>query len=517
MMTDKKLPWILLAMTAFVVVVIVTIVAAMIGLDYLRLGDTSITVSTPTQEDPLVETEIPGTAGISGVLWHDLCASEASGQPAPSSTPAGCLALQGGGFLANGVREVNEPGIAGVSVRLGRGDCPAVGFREVATADDGSFYFTELASGSYCISIDPALGTNQGIMLPGSWSAPIGNTQVLQTVKLADAEIKSDLAFGWDYQFLPERPTPTATVTATSTPTVTPTPTVPCDWAGFISDVTIPDGTVFKPDEDFRKTWRLKNIGSCTWTRNYDLVYVSGDRMTGDHVTPLSASIQPGQMIDISIELTAPIDTGKHSGYWALRNATGTIFGIGEKAKDPFWVVVRVEKPKTIVFNLADDYCEASWRSAAGTIDCPSEDYDVSGFVQYLDEPVMEEGRVENEPGLWVIPEGTEDGYISGTYPEFRIRTGDHFRTVVSCLDKNTECNLQFRLEYQVGDGEVKTLGKWSEAYEGKYTVVDVDLTPLADKKIKLILTVRAGDEFDQDSGLWLNPSVWRSPGNVVP
>jgi hypothetical protein len=72
-------------------------------------------------------------------------------------------------------------------------------------------------------------------------------------------------------------------------------------------------------------------------------------------------------------------------------------------------------------------------------------------------------------------------------------------------------------LEYQIGDGEVKTLGKWNETYEGQYTVVDLDLTPLADKKVKLILTVRAGDEFDQDSGLWLNPTVWRSPGNVVP
>ena len=33
------------------------------------------------------------------------------------------------------------------------------------------------------------------------------------------------------------------------------------DWAGFIADVTVPDGTAFSPGATFTKTWRLKNIG----------------------------------------------------------------------------------------------------------------------------------------------------------------------------------------------------------------------------------------------------------------
>jgi hypothetical protein len=67
-----------------------------------------------------------------------------------------------------------------------------------------------------------------------------------------------------------------------------------------------------------------------------------------------------------------------------------------------------------------------------------------------------------------------------------------------------------FKLEYQIGNGETKTLGRWTEAYDGKYTKVDVDLSPLAGKDVKFILTVRAKDTFDQDSALWIHPSIWR-------
>ena len=85
-----------------------------------------------------------------------------------------------------------------------------------------------------------------------------------------------------------------------------------CDWAQFVADVTVPDGTKYAPGTAFTKTWRLKNIGTCTWTKAYALVFVSGDRMTGDKVTQLKGNVAPGQTVDISIELTAPVEA--HDG-----------------------------------------------------------------------------------------------------------------------------------------------------------------------------------------------------------
>jgi hypothetical protein len=78
--------------------------------------------------------------------------------------------------------------------------------------------------------------------------------------------------------------TPTLAVspTVTSTPLVTVTPSaIPCNMASFIADVTTPDDTSIKVNTPFTKIWRLKNIGSCTWTSGYQLVFDSGDSMGG--------------------------------------------------------------------------------------------------------------------------------------------------------------------------------------------------------------------------------------------
>ena len=56
---------------------------------------------------------------------------------------------------------------------------------------------------------------------------------------------------------------------ARTTPTATPRPTPrPAPLASYVTDVTIPDNTVFAPDTPFTKTWRLKNSGSQHWAKN---------------------------------------------------------------------------------------------------------------------------------------------------------------------------------------------------------------------------------------------------------
>jgi len=126
------------------------------------------------------------------------------------------------------------------------------------------------------------------------------------------------------------------TVTATETTTPTATPTYPaqvetlCDVAGFISDVTIPDGTEIEAGTTFTKTWELRNDGTCTWTSGYDLVFYSGDQMDGEEaITIGDVSVAPGETLEISIELTAPEEPGQYIGYWMLQNESGSLFGIG--------------------------------------------------------------------------------------------------------------------------------------------------------------------------------------------
>ena len=141
----------------------------------------------------------------------------------------------------------------------------------------------------------------------------------------------------------PDQP-PTNTPTATNTSTVTPTPTeeTPCNQASFVKDVTVPDGTEYPPDTNFTKTWRLKNTGTCTWNNDYDLVFDDGDKMGGSNVESISlGSVEPGETVDISVELTSPSTPGDYRGNWLLRSDDGVVFGLGD-SDNAFFVDIKV-------------------------------------------------------------------------------------------------------------------------------------------------------------------------------
>jgi hypothetical protein len=123
------------------------------------------------------------------------------------------------------------------------------------------------------------------------------------------------------------------------TPTVGP---ALCDKVQFVADVTVPDGTNFPPGATFTKTWRLKNVGSCTWTTAYQLVFFSGEQMGAASSVSFSRTVAPGQVVDTSINLIAPSSPGSHRGYWMFKNANGALFGIGAQANKPWWVDIRV-------------------------------------------------------------------------------------------------------------------------------------------------------------------------------
>ena len=150
----------------------------------------------------------------------------------------------------------------------------------------------------------------------------------------------------------PTRPvTPTSTFTpisiglstSTTVPATLPpaaTATSNCNVMQFVADVTIPDGTVLTPNQVFTKTWRLKNVGTCAWTTSYAVVFSNGDQMGGPSTQNLSGAVNPGQTVDVSINLTAPGTPGSYKGFWKLRDASGVLFS-------QFFVDVKVQAAAT--------------------------------------------------------------------------------------------------------------------------------------------------------------------------
>lgn len=143
-----------------------------------------------------------------------------------------------------------------------------------------------------------------------------------------------------------QTPMPPTAIPVTPTSTSVPpmaTSVSYCDWVAFVDDTTIPDGSVLGPGETFTKTWRLKNRGTCTWTPDYMLVFTGGNQMGGTTAVRLPAYVSPGQGVDVSVTLTAPSAIGRYTGYWMLRNPSGTLFGYGEKANESFYVEIKVK------------------------------------------------------------------------------------------------------------------------------------------------------------------------------
>ncbi|MGV8049809.1 MAG: NBR1-Ig-like domain-containing protein [Anaerolineaceae bacterium] len=337
--------------------------------------------------------------------------------------------------------------------------------------------------------------------IPGDTQVPATDTQVLPT---ATATQVPPTATQVPPTATPVPPTPTR---------IPPTPTpVPCNWVSFVSDVSIPDGTDIVAGTSFTKTWRLKNIGSCTWTTEYDIAFVKGDQLSAPKIIDLPKAVKPGESIDISIAMVAPSSSGDYTGHWMLVNQNGVRFGTGADTKGTFWVDIDVIKGSGEAYSFSSNACSAHWLSKnSDPLACPGKESDISsGYIIVKAAPIREDGGKENEPGLVTRPDGAAEGYIQGIYPSFMVQSGDKFRATIQCEGGSTKCDVYFDLSYRIGTDPVVNLGNWRELYEGNWNKIEVDLSSLAGKNVQFILTVRNGSTAEDNKALWLHPMIYR-------
>lgn len=307
------------------------------------------------------------------------------------------------------------------------------------------------------------------------------------------------------------RPSSTPLPTATAIILPTATATTICNQADFVSDISIPDGSVVPAGTQFVKTWRIKNTGSCAWTNDYTVVFDSGDAMSAPASQRLDTTVDPGKTVDISVIFVAPGSAGKYKSNWKLRSTSGVVFGLGASGKGKFYADIEVVSQSTnsgAGYDFTANYCIAEWTGNAKTLSCQGKDGSTDGFVLYLTKPTLESGYQDDEPGLITNPPRANDGVIRGKYPAYTVKSGDHFESIVGCEYKAKACDVIFALDYQIGDGSITNLASWHEAYEGAYSGANVDLSNLAGKKVKFILTVRANGSSDNDRALWLLPRI---------
>lgn len=292
-------------------------------------ADNTLLEAEPTEE-PTSEPTATASGIINGKVWHDLCAVSVAEDGTETVTSAGCIAnADNTRFQADGLYEGVEPGIADITVLLGEGECPSSGLAATVTDDAGDFVFTDLAAGSYCVSVDDTASENVALP-PGLWTFPQGF--IAETaVTLADGEVISDINFGWDFELLPVSDIDLANCT---------------NSFEFVEDLNIPDDSVFAPQTEFVKSWRLRNDGTCPWTSGYSLVQVGGDTVTEITSVPLPRFVAPGETIDLSITVIAPEVEGTYRSNWQLSDTNDNPFGVGGLIEETFWVQFDVGVPE---------------------------------------------------------------------------------------------------------------------------------------------------------------------------
>jgi hypothetical protein len=150
--------------------------------------------------------------------------------------------------------------------------------------------------------------------------------------------VAQTLTEGADEATATDTPLPTDTPTLEMTPTITPTlgTSQPfalatsasglCENSTYVSDVSFADNAEVLPGQTMIKTWKFQNTGTCAWSSDYSLVFVSGTQMGGS-TTTIDTTVNSGYQLNVSVTLTAPDTEGTYTGYWQLADSSGNTFG----------------------------------------------------------------------------------------------------------------------------------------------------------------------------------------------
>jgi hypothetical protein len=131
--------------------------------------------------------------------------------------------------------------------------------------------------------------------------------------------------------------------TASTTSSLPPNEPNCTNVATYIADITIPRDLDVPANATFNKTWRVQNMGTCTWSAAYQLRTQTGILLpVQDPVVPFTL---PGDIVDISVTYYAPSDPGTYQETWQLNPP----FSYEQPAAEPFGpnlpVVVTVSNP----------------------------------------------------------------------------------------------------------------------------------------------------------------------------
>ena len=163
---------------------------------------------------------------------------------------------------------------------------------------------------------------------------------------------------------------------------------------------------------------------------------------------------------------------------------------------------------EALIYDFAQNYCTAVWKTGSGVLPCPGTTSDAAGFVVRNDSPYLQNGTQYNGPTLFTHPQWIDNGTISGNYSGIDILNGYHFKATLGCGQGGNACDAILQLNYSSDGGPLKNFKQWSISYGNAPIDVDLNLSALAGHNVKFTLGVSANGTSGQDWVQWVNPRI---------
>jgi len=109
----------------------------------------------------------------------------------------------------------------------------------------------------------------------------------------------------------------------------------------LVKDVTIGEGESAPPNTLFIKTWQVANSGDDRWPEGSYLAFTGGVNLANQTTVPVTA-LNPGEITDISVEMSSPSEPGMYESKWRMATPNGSYFG------DTIWVILSVAEGGTL-------------------------------------------------------------------------------------------------------------------------------------------------------------------------
>ncbi|MCA9935052.1 MAG: chitosanase [Ardenticatenaceae bacterium] len=185
----------------------------------------------------------------------------------------------------------------------------------------------------------------------------------------------------------------------------------------YLTDITIPDGSLLTSGATFVKTWRVQNSGETTWHDQYHLVHIGGEPMTTQTSQPL-ATAAPGAEVDVSVTLTTPEENGRYLSRWRMQDPQGQRFG------QVLFLDINVIREQTTQW----EFNPALWRSTIWAITS-----------------IFESGQPEGNPAAY---QNTDAGIISYGKHQATLQSGT-LRHVIDAYLLRSDSPTSFAIQQE--------------------------------------------------------------------